>query len=211
MADRVVPMIHVPDVRTSAEWYVSIGFELSGMNEADGWLGRLRPRTGEMTLVLTRGGDRWQVVSAQNTDAAPPIGAPGEWLVLAVIGGGLGACIAAVAGATVRGTIAGSVTGMFVAAPLVVLLYADAPIAGGVFGFGVLGSAIGLAVALLRRFFARLLKSTQSHPRSAASPGSAARATGCLKLLSPDGPPIWRLRNRHRAQGIASRRRGAGC
>ncbi len=121
----------------------------------DGWLGRLRSRTGEMSLVLTRGGDRWQIVSAQNTDAARPIGAPGDWLVLALIGGGLGACIAAVAGATVRGTIAGSVTGMFVAAPLVALLYWDAPIAGGVFGFGVLGSAIGLVVALLRRFFVR--------------------------------------------------------
>lgn len=121
----------------------------------DGWLGRLRPRTGEMTLVLTRGGDRWQIVSAQNTDAALPIGAFGDWLVLAVIGGGLGACIAAVARATALGTIVGSVTGMFVAAPVVALLYWDAPLGGGVFGFGILGSAIGLAVALLRRVFVR--------------------------------------------------------
>jgi uncharacterized protein (TIGR02246 family) len=119
----------------------------------DGWLGRLRPRTGEMTLVLTRGGDTWQVVSAHNTDAAPPIGAFGDWLVLAVIGGGLGACIAAVARATAVGTIVGSVTGMFVAAPLVVLLCGNAPIGGGFFGFGVLGIGVGVAVALLRRLF----------------------------------------------------------
>src|SRR5205814_1345752 len=33
----------------------------------DGWFGRLRPRTGEMTLVLTRGGDTWEIVSAHNT------------------------------------------------------------------------------------------------------------------------------------------------
>jgi uncharacterized protein (TIGR02246 family) len=123
------------------------------ISRMDGWLGRLRPRTGEMTLVLTRGGDTWQIVSAHNTDAALPIGPFGDWLVLAVIGGGLGACIAAVARATALGTIVGSVTGMFVAAPLVAVLYWDAPIGGGVFGFGVLGIAVGVAVALLRRFF----------------------------------------------------------
>jgi hypothetical protein len=51
------------------------------------------------------------------------------------------------------GTIVGSLTGMFVAAPLVVLLYGNAPIAGGLFGFGVLGIGVGVAVALLRRLF----------------------------------------------------------
>ena len=125
----------------------------------DGWLGRLRPRTGEMMLVLTRSGDTWQIVSAHNTDAALPIGAPGDWLVLAVIGGGLGACIAAVARAPALGIIAGSVTGMFVAAPLVALLYWDAPIGGGVLGFGVLGIAVGVVVAFMRRFlFGRVVR-----------------------------------------------------
>ena len=54
----------------------------------DGWLGRLRPRSGGMTLVLRHDSDRWRIVSAQNTDAGPPVGAPGDWLMLALIGGG---------------------------------------------------------------------------------------------------------------------------
>lgn len=33
---KVVPMIHVPDVRATAEWYVSIGFKLVRYNEEDG-------------------------------------------------------------------------------------------------------------------------------------------------------------------------------
>ena len=40
---------------------------------------------------------------------------------------------------------------LFVAAPLVALLYWDAPMGLGVLGFGVLGIAVGVAVALLRR------------------------------------------------------------
>jgi len=30
MAQRVVPMIHVPDVRATAEWYRTIGFTVDG-------------------------------------------------------------------------------------------------------------------------------------------------------------------------------------
>lgn len=33
MAESIVPMIHVPDVRATAEWYRSIGFTLAGANE----------------------------------------------------------------------------------------------------------------------------------------------------------------------------------
>lgn len=117
----------------------------------DGWLGRLRPRSGEMTLVLRHDSDRWRIVSAQNTDAGPPVGAPGDWLMLALIGGGLGACVAAVRRVRPRGIIIGSVCGMFVVAPLVALLAWDAPMAGGVVGFGVLGTAVGLVVALMSR------------------------------------------------------------
>ena len=32
----VVPMIHVPDVRRTVEWYQRIGFTLRGTNEPDG-------------------------------------------------------------------------------------------------------------------------------------------------------------------------------
>jgi hypothetical protein len=36
MADSVTPMIHVPDVRATKEWYESIGFLVTGTNEVDG-------------------------------------------------------------------------------------------------------------------------------------------------------------------------------
>jgi predicted lactoylglutathione lyase len=38
MSQTVVPMIHVPDVRATAEWYTSIGFTLIRQNEEDGEL-----------------------------------------------------------------------------------------------------------------------------------------------------------------------------
>jgi hypothetical protein len=36
MAERIVPMIHVADVRGTVDWYKSIGFELRGQNVEDG-------------------------------------------------------------------------------------------------------------------------------------------------------------------------------
>jgi hypothetical protein len=33
MADRVVPMIHVPDVLATVEWYQAIGFTLTSKHE----------------------------------------------------------------------------------------------------------------------------------------------------------------------------------
>lgn len=33
MVESIVPMIHVPDVRATAEWYQSLGFTLCGANE----------------------------------------------------------------------------------------------------------------------------------------------------------------------------------
>ena len=36
MQQTVVPMIHVPDVRATADWYTSIGFKLVRQNEEDG-------------------------------------------------------------------------------------------------------------------------------------------------------------------------------
>ena len=117
----------------------------------DGWTADLRPRSGEMTFVLRHDSDRWRIVSAQNTDAGAPVGAPGDWLMLALIGGGLGACGAAVRRARPRGIIIGSVCGMFVVAPFLALLAGNAPMLGGVVGFGVLGTAVGLVVALMSR------------------------------------------------------------
>lgn len=36
MPQTVVPMIHVPDVRGTVEWYKSLGFEVVRSNEVDG-------------------------------------------------------------------------------------------------------------------------------------------------------------------------------
>jgi uncharacterized glyoxalase superfamily protein PhnB len=36
MSQTVVPMIHVPDVRATVDWYISIGFQLVRQNEEDG-------------------------------------------------------------------------------------------------------------------------------------------------------------------------------
>ena len=36
MAPTVMPMLHVPDVRTTAHWYASIGFSLGAVNEEIG-------------------------------------------------------------------------------------------------------------------------------------------------------------------------------
>ena len=36
MPEKIVPMIHVPDVRATAAWYTSIGFKLVRQNEEDG-------------------------------------------------------------------------------------------------------------------------------------------------------------------------------
>jgi catechol 2,3-dioxygenase-like lactoylglutathione lyase family enzyme len=36
MSPTVVPMIHVPDVRATIDWYTSIGFKVIRQNEEDG-------------------------------------------------------------------------------------------------------------------------------------------------------------------------------
>jgi hypothetical protein len=36
MAERVAPMIHVPDVRSAARWYETIGFKTVRTNEPNG-------------------------------------------------------------------------------------------------------------------------------------------------------------------------------
>lgn len=52
MADKIVPMIHVPDVRATAAWYVGIGFSLAGSNEEDGVMNWARLCLGDGELML---------------------------------------------------------------------------------------------------------------------------------------------------------------
>jgi len=54
MPQKIVPMIHVPDVRATADWYVSIGFDLVRVNEEDGELNWALLRLGEFLLFSIR-------------------------------------------------------------------------------------------------------------------------------------------------------------
>ncbi len=56
MSEKVVPMIHVPDVRATAEWYVSIGFKLVRYNEEDGEINWALLSYGHSELMLQSGG-----------------------------------------------------------------------------------------------------------------------------------------------------------
>lgn len=49
-------MIHVPDVRATAEWYVSIGFTLLRTNEEDGELNWASLTFGDSEVMLNSGG-----------------------------------------------------------------------------------------------------------------------------------------------------------
>jgi uncharacterized glyoxalase superfamily protein PhnB len=56
MPQTVVPMIHVPDVRATADWYVSIGFKLERWNEEDGELNWALLTLGASEVMLNCGG-----------------------------------------------------------------------------------------------------------------------------------------------------------
>lgn len=56
MAERVVPMIHVPDVRATAEWYASIGFQVRRTNEPDGDMDWALLSFGSTQIMLNEGG-----------------------------------------------------------------------------------------------------------------------------------------------------------
>jgi uncharacterized glyoxalase superfamily protein PhnB len=56
MPQTVVPMIHVPDVRATTDWYVSIGFELLGQNEEDGEPNWASLSFGGSEVMLNAGG-----------------------------------------------------------------------------------------------------------------------------------------------------------
>jgi uncharacterized glyoxalase superfamily protein PhnB len=56
MSKRVVPMIHVPDVRATAEWYRSIGFTVERTNEDDGEMNWASLSYGSTEVMLNVGG-----------------------------------------------------------------------------------------------------------------------------------------------------------
>ena len=56
MQQSVTPMIHVPDVRATAEWYVSIGFGLVRYNEEDGEMNWALLSLGNSEVMLNAGG-----------------------------------------------------------------------------------------------------------------------------------------------------------
>jgi uncharacterized glyoxalase superfamily protein PhnB len=58
MPERIVPMIHVPDVNATAQWYASIGFEIRNVNrECDnGEIDWALLRLGQSEIMLSLGG-----------------------------------------------------------------------------------------------------------------------------------------------------------
>ena len=53
---KVVPMIHVPDVEKTANWYVSIGFTLIGENREDGRMNWAKVALGDSAVMFNIGG-----------------------------------------------------------------------------------------------------------------------------------------------------------
>lgn len=56
MAQTIVPMIHVPDVRATVDWYVSIGFKVRAVNEEDGEMNWAALIYGNSEFMLSAGG-----------------------------------------------------------------------------------------------------------------------------------------------------------
>ena len=53
---QVVPMIHVPDVRATVEWYKGIGFTVRSTNEPEGEMDWASLVFGNSEIMLTEGG-----------------------------------------------------------------------------------------------------------------------------------------------------------
>jgi hypothetical protein len=68
MSQTVVPMIHVPDVRATVEWYTSIGFTLVRQNKEDGELNWAKLTFGNSEVMFQAGG--------KPRRRAPPRGRP---------------------------------------------------------------------------------------------------------------------------------------
>jgi hypothetical protein len=56
MARRVMPMVHVPDVRATMEWYQAIGFTVVNFNEEDGVIDWAMLSFGDGTVMFSAGG-----------------------------------------------------------------------------------------------------------------------------------------------------------
>lgn len=56
MTRNVTPMIHVPDVRATMEWYQSIGFRAVRWNDEDGVIDWAMLTFGEGTVMFNIGG-----------------------------------------------------------------------------------------------------------------------------------------------------------
>jgi|SRR5882724_4915512 len=56
MSQQVVPMIHVPDVAATIDWYTSIGFSLMGQFEDDGEVNWAKLSFGSSEIMLNGGG-----------------------------------------------------------------------------------------------------------------------------------------------------------
>jgi uncharacterized glyoxalase superfamily protein PhnB len=53
---KTVPMIHVPDVRATAAWYVEVGFTLARVNECEGLMDWALLSCGETEVMFNAGG-----------------------------------------------------------------------------------------------------------------------------------------------------------
>jgi uncharacterized glyoxalase superfamily protein PhnB len=56
MSQTVVPMIHVPEVRRTANWYKAIGFEVIRSNEVDGEMDWAKLTFGGSEVMFSAGG-----------------------------------------------------------------------------------------------------------------------------------------------------------
>jgi len=56
MAEKVVPMIHVPDVQATVDWYKSLGFTVTHSFEDDGVMNWALLSLGDSELMFNAGG-----------------------------------------------------------------------------------------------------------------------------------------------------------
>lgn len=56
MSQTVVPMIHVPNVSATVDWYTSIGFQLLRVNEEDGEVNWAKLTFGNSEVMFQSGG-----------------------------------------------------------------------------------------------------------------------------------------------------------
>src|ERR1700760_3310246 len=56
MSQTVVPMLHVPDVSATVDWYLSIGFKVIRQNEEEGETNWAKLSFGSSEIMLDAGG-----------------------------------------------------------------------------------------------------------------------------------------------------------